>query len=385
VSLFFLTFFLIYSGVHCYAFLKIRSAFSPGPAANAFLVLFLSLMVVAPVLVRITERHGFEEPARILAYIGYCWMGFLFLFFSASLAIDIYRLLLYAAGLALHRDLSAFSPSARNIFLMAFSSALCISVYGYFEALNLRTERIVVKSSKIPAGIGRIRVVQVSDVHLGLIVRSDRLRRIVREIRVADPDILVSTGDLVDGQIDGLAMLVDALHDIKPKYGKFAVTGNHEYYAGIDQALDFTRKAGFIVLGGESAETAGITIAGVNDPTGYQIGIDKKMDEKELLSKHSTEQFTLFLKHRPVIEKKSIGLFDLQLSGHIHKGQLFPFSLVTRFFYPLGTGFTRLPDNAEIYVSRGTGTWGPPIRFMAPPEVTVIDLIRGGGDSLAGG
>jgi predicted MPP superfamily phosphohydrolase len=379
VSLFFLTFFLIYGGVHCYAFVRIRSAFSPGPAASACLILFLALMVVAPVLVRVTERHGFEEPARILAYIGYCWMGFLFLFFCASLAIDLYRLLLFVAGHVLHRDVSLLSPSAGRMFLMAFSYALCVSVYGYFEALHMRTERVVVTSPKIPAGTGRIRVVQVSDVHLGLIVRSDRLRRIVSEIRAADPDILVSTGDLVDGQIDGLALLVDALRDIKPRYGKFAVTGNHEYYAGIGQALDFTRKAGFTVLGGTTAETGGITIAGENDPAGYQMGVDKKVDERELLSTHSPEQFTLLLKHRPVVEKNSLGLFDLQLSGHIHKGQIFPFSLVTRFFYPLGTGLTRLPENAVIYVSRGTGTWGPPIRFLAPPEVTVIDLVRGNG------
>ncbi len=377
MSLFFLTFFLIYGGVHCYAFLKFRSAFSPGPAASAILILFLVFLAVAPVLVRITERHGFEEPARVLAYIGYCWMGFLFLFFCASLAIDLYRLLLYVPGAILHRDISPLSPSARNIFLIAFSYALCISVYGFFEAINIRTERVIVESPKIPAGIGRIRVVQISDVHLGLIVRSDRLRRIIREIRRADPDILVSTGDLVDGQIDGLSMLVAAFRDIKPKFGKFAVTGNHEYYAGIGQALDFTRKAGFTVLGGASEETAGITIAGVNDPTGYQMGIDKKVDEKELLSRHSPEQFTLFLKHRPVVGNNCLGLFDLQLSGHIHKGQIFPFSLVTRLFYPLGTGLTRLPGNADIYVSRGTGTWGPPIRFLAPPEVTVIDIVRG--------
>ncbi len=384
MSLFFLTFFLIYGGVHCFAFLKVRSAFSPGPAASVCLVLFLAFMTVAPVLVRVTERHGFEEPARLLAYTGYCWMGFLFLFFCASLALDIYRLILYSAGLVLNRGFPVYSPSARTLFLIAFSYAVCISVYGYLEAQNVRAERVVVKSPKIPAGIGRIRVVQISDVHLGLVVGPDRLRRIVRVIRDAKPDILVSTGDLVDGQIDDLSPLVNPLRDIKPKYGKFAVTGNHEYYAGIGQALDFTRKAGFTVLGGSTAEAGGITIAGVNDPTGYQMGIERKTEERELLSRHSPEQFTLFLKHRPAVDKDSPGLFDLQLSGHIHGGQIFPFSLVTHLFYPLGTGFGRLAENSYIYVSRGSGTWGPPIRFMASPEVTVIDLVRsnGGGQSM---
>jgi hypothetical protein len=232
-------------------------------------------MVIAPVLVRVSERGGFETFARCLGYSGYVWMGLLFLFFCVSLAIDISRLLLYIVGSALHRDLPLAALSDRNAFLAALSCAVCIAVYGYFEALHIRTERVVIESVKIPAEIGHITLVQISDVHLGLIVRKERLQRIVEEIRKADPDILISTGDLVDGQIDGLAELVDALQEIKPKFGKFAVTGNHEYYAGIGQALEFTRKAGFTVLGGERANVAGIDCRGERPgriPVGNRAG-----------------------------------------------------------------------------------------------------------------
>lgn len=377
MSLFFLTFFLIYGGVHVYTYIRVRCAFAVGPAASACFILFLLFMTVAPILVRVTERGGYEEPARILAYAGYCWMGLLFLFFCASLAIDLYRLSMYSAGLVMRRDFSTLIPSDRTTFLAAFSYAVCFAIYGYFEALNIRTERIVVKSPRIPPEVGRITLVQISDVHLGLIVRTARLQRIIREIKAAKPDILVSSGDLVDGQIDGLAQLVDALRDLKPKYGKYAVTGNHEYYAGIGQAMDFSNKAGFKVLHGEKENVAGITIAGVDDPAGLQLGIGRKVGEKELLGTIPRSRFILFLKHRPVVDKESAGLFDLQLSGHIHKGQIFPFSLVTRLFYPAGTGYSRLNDNSVMYVSRGTGTWGPPIRFLAPPEVTVIELVHG--------
>jgi predicted MPP superfamily phosphohydrolase len=377
MSLFLLTFFLIYGGVHVYTFFRVRSAFAPGPAASACFILFLLLMVVAPILVRLTERGGFEETARMLAYAGYCWMGLLFLFFCASLAIDVYRLLMYSFGLVMRRDFSTLIPSDRTGFLVAFSYAVCVAIYGYFEALNIGTERIVVKSPRVPAEVGRITLVQISDVHLGLIVRTGRLQRIIRRISAAKPDILVSTGDLVDGQINDLAPLVDALGDIKPKYGKYAVTGNHEYFAGIGQAMDFTKKAGFKVLHGEKADVAGITIVGVDDPGGYQTGIVKKVDERELLSRYSTEKFTIFLKHRPVVEKNSLGLFDLQLSGHIHNGQIFPFRLVSHLFYPVVTGCSRPDNNTVLYVSRGTGTWGPPIRFLAAPEVTVIELVHG--------
>ncbi len=379
MSLFLLTFFLIYSGVHVYFFARVRAAFAFGPAATACLILFLLAMVCAPVLIRLAERGGFEASARWLAYIGYGWMGLLFLFFSVSLAIDLGRLLLRGAGFAMHRDLSQLTLSDRNAFLVAVSCAICVAVYGYFEALNIRTERVVLRSAKIPAGIGTIRLVQISDVHLGLIVREERLQRIVREIRRVNPDMLVCTGDLVDGQIDNLARMADALREIRPRYGKFAVTGNHEYYAGIDQALDFTRKAGFSILEGTSAAVAGIIVAGVNDPTERQMGLNGSATEKELFSRLPRGKFILFLKHRPAVEKNSSELFDLQLSGHVHKGQIFPFSLVTHLFYPAKTGFSRLQGNTALYVSRGTGTWGPPIRFLAPPEITVIELVHGDG------
>jgi predicted MPP superfamily phosphohydrolase len=94
------------------------------------------------------------------------------------------------------------------------------------------------------------------------------------------------------------------------------------------------------------------------------------------LLKVPSDRFTLLLKHRPAVDRNSLGLFDLQLSGHVHKGQIFPFNLLTYLFYPVRTGYALYPRNSALYVSRGTGTWGPPIRFLAPPEVTVIELIH---------
>ncbi len=95
-----------------------------------------------------------------------------------------------------------------------------------------------------------------------------------------------------------------------------------------------------------------------------------------MLSGLPREKFTLLLKHRPLLDKEALGLFDFQLSGHVHKGQIFPFSIATWLYYPIDSGIRKLPGNAYLYVSRGSGTWGPPIRFLAPPEVTVIDLMH---------
>jgi hypothetical protein len=211
---------------------------------------------------------------------------------------------------------------------------------------------------------------------LGLIIRKDRLQNIVQKVRAEDPDIIVSTGDLVDGQTLMLDGLSDLLKKLNPKYGKFAITGNHEYIAGFDQAKGFIQKAGFTLLRDETTKIGDLIMAGVDDPAGKRSGQSGGISEKELLSGLPHDRFILLLKHRPLVDGNSEGLFDLQLSGHTHKGQIFPFSIITRFYYPVHAGFAVLSQNAHLYVSRGAGTWGPPIRFLSPPEIAVIDLVH---------
>ena len=373
--LFLLIYLSIYGGIHLYAFLKLKRGFALGLPAYPILAIFMILMVVAPIVVRISERHGHEALARGLAYIGFTWMGLIFIFISASFFFDIYRLLHFLARMLTQRPLADFTLSLRNFCTLAILFSFAVMIYGYFEALHIRTEHVTVKTCKIPEKIGRFRVVQISDVHLGLIVGESRLKRILRQVRDARPDILVSTGDLVDGQMDDLEMLTDMFQKIPATYGKFAVTGNHEFYAGIDRALAFTEKAGFTVLRGEGLTVSNfLNVAGVDDSTRKRYGPDREASEKALLEKMPREKFTLFLKHQPVISRESLGMFDLQLSGHTHKGQIFPFNLVTKIFYRMHTGLSKVDGNALLYVSRGSGTWGPPVRFLSPPEVTVIDI-----------
>jgi predicted MPP superfamily phosphohydrolase len=377
MRLFLLTFFLIYGGMHLYAFLKARAAFAFGTQTAMFLMLFMVLMVVAPVLVRFSEKAGFETSARIMAYVGLTWGAILFLFFSASIVLDLYRGLLSLCGLVLQRSFPGITPSARYSFFIPLFVSLSIALYGFFEARDIRTERLIIRSNKIPKETANLKIVQISDVHLGLIVREDRLTRILRKVESERPDILVSTGDLVDGQICRLNGLEDPLKEIRAPYGKFAITGNHEFYAGFEETKCFTERAGFTLLRGEGVTPGGIiNIAGVDDPAGKYFGLVKDIPEKALLSTLPRDKFTLLLKHRPFVDKESIGLFDLQLSGHVHKGQIFPFSLITKYYYPLHAGFMNLPNGSRLYVSRGSGTWGPPIRFLSPPEVTVIELVH---------
>src|SRR3972149_3787552 len=376
MTLFLFTFFLIYASIHLYAYLKIKAAFSFGITTSIFLISFMVIMVFAPIVIRLSEKQGLEFFARLMSYAGYTWMGLLFLFTSASIIIDIYHFLIYLSGLILRKDLIAFIPSSRISFFIPVILSIFIAIYGSFEANHIRTERITIRSPKIPESIGRLRIVQISDVHLGLIVRKERLGKKIKEVKGVEPDLLVSTGDLVDGQINGLPGLAELLRDINPRYGKFAITGNHEFYAGLKQAMDFTEKAGFTILRGEGLTIAGLfNIAGVDDPAGKNYGLFREVEEKELLSGLPTGKFTLFLKHRPLLDRNAIGLFDLQLSGHTHKGQIFPLGLITRLTYPADSGYLSLQNNSHLYVSRGSGTWGPPIRFLSPPEITVIEIL----------
>lgn len=380
MSLFLITFFFIYGSVHLYILLRARYAFSMGSAALAAASLLMLFMVAAPVFVRIAERAGHGTLARIIGYVGYTWMGLLFLMFSASLVVDLYRIVHLLAGKAAGRTLSAGAISPRAAFYLPLILSLAIAFYGYFEGKNIRVERLTVRSSKIPPEIGTVRVAQISDLHLGLIEREKRLKEVMKIVKRIEPDLFVATGDLVDGQMYDLGELVDLFNDFEPRFGKYAVTGNHEFYAGLSQALDFTRKAGFTVLRGEAHTNPGVIhIVGVDDPAGNYYKDNIGPTEREILTGLPEGRFTILLKHRPVLDPESAGLFDLQLSGHTHRGQIFPFRYLSRLYYPKDSGLYNSEEGSLLYVSRGTGTWGPPIRFLAPPEITVIDLVHSEG------
>lgn len=376
MGLFFLSFFLIYGGFHLYFFLKIRAAFAPEGAVQTLLVVLMILGIMTPVIVRVSERFGMEIIARLLSWTGYLWMAVILLFFSISLLLEFYRLLVHLGGLVLRNDVGSLLPSARMLFLLPALAAAGIVLYGFFEARSIRSESLVIHSAKIPKGADRIRIVQISDVHVGVMIRGSYLAEILRRVREAKPDLIVSTGDLVDGQGNDLSEAAAQFREIRPRCGKFAVTGNHEFYAGIDEAMEFTVHAGFIPLRGNVATVAGaVDLVGVDDPGIHRSGFKGRPSDGEVLAQASGDRFTILLKHQPLVDKEFPGAFDLQLSGHTHKGQIFPFSLITRLVFPYHAGNYRLANGALLHVNRGTGTWGPPVRFFSPPEITVIDLM----------
>ncbi len=361
--------FLVYCAMHAYAFLAARAAFALAVPASAALAATLAFLTFAPVLAHVLDRRGAATTGRALARVGYLWMGLLILFVGWHLAVE-------AAALAmdLARRWGAASlpdPSARGLFAAAALLAVVSALYGAVEARRVRVRRLTLACTGLPAGHEPVRVVQISDLHLGAMTGVGSIRRLAARLTALRPDLLVSTGDLVDGDIARIGPAARVLAAVPARLGKFAVIGNHECYAGLDRAVAFTRRAGFTVLR-NAARAVGdaLVVIGVDDPAAG--GADAEVRVFDTLP---GGRCTLLLKHRPMVNAASLGRFDLQLSGHTHGGQIFPFGWVVRRAYPVRRGLSEPGAGSRLYLSAGTGSWGPPIRFLAPPEIAVIELV----------
>lgn len=373
----FLTIFLTLSGLlHYYLYVKSKNALILSPLYKGLLLAFLFSMFVALILILFNIFSRFERDllTTCLAYIGFTWMAALFLFFSIHLMFDVYNGICHLTSLISSPVFLKIKIVSKLSFLITLLMVTVIITYGMFEAGNIRTKTVVLKTKKLPPDINGLRIVQISDIHFSATNSMRLARKIVKIIKDLNPDILVSTGDLIDRDLYDKGKVAALFRDIKVPYGKYAVTGNHEWYTGIEEAVSFTEEAGFRMLRNEGI-TAGdvVNIAGVDDPTSKQFGFVAPVSEDEILKKLSNnDKLSILLKHQPRINEKSAAVFDLQLSGHTHKGQIFPFGLISARFFPYHSGLFKVGKQSYLYVTNGTGTWGPPVRFLSPPEITVI-------------
>ena len=376
IAVFFLVATAIYGGLHAYLWWKTtRQLGLRGPVALA-LGLFFALMVVAPFLGRLLrDGSALLNAAELVTFL---WMGVAFYLFILNLGADLWNL---AAAIA--RTISpAMSLTAlggpRLFWGIAVATSLIVG-WAAIEASNVRIRQIVVPTARLAQGTAPIRIVQVSDVHLGLLVGKQRLGAILERVREARPDLLVATGDMLDAVGDHLEPLAAMWRDVTPPLGKYAVTGNHEYYTGIPGALAFLEGAGFRVLRDEALVIPGVAnLIGkeYRAPGGLAGSPARLRPLAELVREGDPGLFTLLLNHLPGgFEEEAAPLgVDLQLSGHTHDGQMFPFRWLVRLSFRHLAGLYRHGDSL-LYVSRGTGTWGPPLRFLAPPEVTLLELV----------
>ncbi len=371
---FLLVFLSVYGGMQFVVFWKVRRAF---PGLGWWLLApgaFLLLMLFAPMLVRFLDRAGWIWTTKTLALVGFTWMAISMWFLFATVATELWNLGVRLVALA-RKAQPRLLVTARALIVGMGVWTVPAIVWGAVEASSVRLERVTVRTGKLPAGSKPITVAAISDLHLGVLFADHRLANALRLVEETNPDVLVSVGDLVDTAGGDPRKLIQTLKDVRPPLGKFAVLGNHETYSGLDRSLKFHKAAGFRVLREERQLVGGrLWIAGVDDPAGKRGGRPVKLNEDVALPPAGSGQFVLLLKHRPSVREKSLGRFDMQLSGHSHRGQIFPFVLVVASIFKHCSGLYELRDGAQLYVSRGSGCWGPPLRLLAPPEVTLVSI-----------
>ena len=263
----------------------------------------------------------------------------------------------------------------RSMSLTILGGAVALSLVGLVQARCPRVRKVAVPIDGLPQELEGYRIVQWSDVHVGPTIRRPFLQSLVERTNALDADAVVITGDFVDGPMAALRAEVEPVRDLRPRDGVFYVTGNHEYYWAAGEWIPLLQSLGLDFLKNEHRviERGGakLVMAGVTDPVGRNT---HKQDPDRALAGAPAEAVKVLLSHRPQTADAASRLgVDLQLSGHTHGGQFFPFNLVIHKFQPIAKGLHRV-GRTWLYVNRGTGYWGPPSRLAVGGEITVIEL-----------
>ncbi len=367
-----------------------------GPVkALAWLTVYIfALFPMSSAFMRLTDIEG----ARVdtLAWLSFISIGFTSIVFFFLLLKDLAVFINFVVAKIqsvfqqdvpntfVESHLGLVGESRRNLLsksvnLGVLGAAAVMTGTGVVQATQrFRIEKVDVPLDRISKNFEGFRIVQLSDIHVGPTIKRDFVREIVERSNALEPDIIVITGDLVDGTVDYLKEDVEPLRDLSAKTGKYFVTGNHEYYSGVFPWIDKLQELGMDVLRNEhrviTRNNSNIVIGGVNDLRAEQIVPEHKTDAFASLAGAPEAEAKILLAHQPVsvYDGEKAG-YDLQLSGHTHGGQYFPFSKLIGFAQPFVAGIYQY-KNTCLYVNRGTGYWGPPIRLGSPAEITELTL-----------
>jgi predicted MPP superfamily phosphohydrolase len=359
-------------GMHYYLWARlIRDPSLPQAWARALTAIVVALGIALP-LTLLSSRF-FQGPlVRPALWFGFAWMGVGFLLVAFLGIADAGQLVAFISRKFTGSELD----QARRVFLARGLAAgvggvvAGLSAVGFRSALGpVQIKELTVKLRGLPRELSGFKLVQISDVHIGPLLRKDWLAHIVATIQGIKPDAVAITGDLVDGTVHELREHVAPLADLKAPRGVWFVTGNHEYYSGVEDWYAHLPTLGVRPLRNERAELApGLFIAGIEDPTGSPNLADA-------LSGHDESQALVLLAHQPrQFAEAARNSVPLTLSGHTHGGQIWPFSWLVALQQPYLAGLHR-KGVSQLYVSRGTGFWGPPLRVFAPPEITLLKLV----------
>ncbi|WP_371617528.1 metallophosphoesterase [Streptomyces sp. NBC_00454] len=263
---------------------------------------------------------------------------------------------------------------ARTVAGAAGAVAVGTVGYGTYGVLRgPRVKRVQVPLAKLPRAGHGFRIAVVSDIHLGPILGRAHTARIVETINRTQPDLIAVVGDLVDGTVHDLGPAAEPLRHLRARHGSYFVTGNHEYFSGAAPWVEHVRELGLMPLENARRPLPYFDLAGVNDVAGESEG--QGPDFEAALGDRDRARTAVLLAHQPIVIDEAVrhGV-DLQLSGHTHGGQLWPGNYIAELANPTVAGLERYGDT-QLYVSRGAGAWGPPVRVGAPSDITIVELV----------
>jgi predicted MPP superfamily phosphohydrolase len=369
----------VVGGLHRYLWARwVRDVGWSPPVARALtaaIVLLGALVALLAPLGRLVPR----ALARPFAAVAYAWLGVVFLSFCALLVADVVRgVALVAADASFDRD--------RRALLARLVAAFGAAVGGGLGAIGLgvvaqgpQVKRLRVAVDRLPASLDGLVIAQITDLHVGPLIGRGFVEEVVATVHGLAPDVVAITGDLVDGSVDALREHVAPLADLRARHGVYFVTGNHEYYSGADAWIAELGRLGVHVLRNErvtiqGAGTDAIDLAGIDDASAHGHGHGP--DLARAVEGRDRSRPLVLLAHQPrqLVDAEAHGV-ALQLSGHTHGGQIWPFGWLVRLQQPFVEGLHRRGD-VQVYVSPGTGYWGPPMRVGTRCEVTAITLRR---------
>ena len=347
---------LLSFGAFLFVLAKLKEAGMPKKLARVFMLaqtLWLLLGFVAGYDFIHVEYDIFPlHIAEIIRAVNMTWIIMTLYFFAAFLAVSV---------------LTKFKPFTKKKSVAAIILAVSVITYSMYEAYNVQPVHVTIKTQKIPE---RLRIVFISDIHIGGVSTLYHLEKTMKIATDAEPDILILGGDIFDGDLSFRSKELEVLKSAasKAKYGAFAVNGNHEHNLILDVDVEgITRECGYDLLINERRETAGITLLGLEDVKYGWI--------RPYLEPEDSERFVLVVKHRPGVPNDADGRFDLQLSGHTHGGQFWPLGYFKNMVSGSVQGLSR-KSGGYVYVTNGAGFNSAMMRFLVPPEVVIVDLVR---------